>query len=91
MKTSNKTRLVFASCISIISAVAYLAFNNKGIFIPIAFIVAPLLIVAPIVITGAYICPKCNNGVYSPPDGEADMNPYYIVLFGRCRHCGERI
>jgi len=49
------------------------------------------MIITPIIITGAYICPECNNGIYSAPDGEGDMNPYYVVLFGKCRHCGERI
>jgi hypothetical protein len=91
MKISTKTRIVFSICITVVALAFYLATNHEGVFIPIAFIITPLMLLAPIIITGAYICPKCNNGIYSAPDGEADINPYYMPLSGRCRYCGESI
>ena len=90
MKISTKTRIVFGICVMVASLAAYLAINYSGLFVPAAFIIAPLMLLAPIVITGAYICPKCKNGVYSSAD-TAEQNPYYIVLSGRCAHCGESI
>ena len=92
MKTSTKTRIAFSICIITAALAAYLAINYNGLFVPIAFIIAPLMLLLPIVITGSYICPKCKNGVYSSSGGAAEQNPYYIVLLsGKCAHCGEGI
>ena len=90
MKISTKTRIVFSICITVVALAFYLATNHEGVFIQIAFIIMPLMLLAPIIITGVTV-PKCNNGIYSAPDGETDINPYYMPLSGRCRYCGESI
>ena len=92
MKTSTKVKFIFIVCLILAILSIILAVLTNGYLTWLAVVIVPLMIFMPLVFTGGFICPKCGGGIYTPPDGEQDTNPYYqIVLLGKCSHCGESI
>jgi len=89
MSVINKIRIIYLVIFSIIGIITSLAVSFNGIFIPIVFIVSPLLLIFALVMTATVRCPYCGESLYNPSPGEKDMNPYYkAILFGKCNNCG---
>jgi len=92
MTATNKTRAIYLIAFVIMGIILLFAINHKGIFIPILFILTPLLLIIALVITASLKCPNCGDSMYSPKPGESNMNPYYkILIFGKCSNCGKKV